>query len=159
MMAKHTQNQFFPANDVPTGFVQSNRIDHHTYDATPSILILTYRVARFFVVQYGENVPNDHEIYHSAIKYTKWAENLPNGLEIYQNLPLQEPPKFTQIGIFVLKTNHLATLLSYPSAVQYAYRWLVSSFSSPHSLHLGLGNFAGLRSSTRYISFAGIYII
>jgi hypothetical protein len=29
---------------------------------------------------------------------------------MYQHLPLQEPPKFTQIGIFGLKINHLATL-------------------------------------------------
>jgi hypothetical protein len=28
-----------------------------------------------------------------------------------QHLPLQDPPKFTQIWIFGLKTNHLATLL------------------------------------------------
>jgi hypothetical protein len=27
-----------------------------------------------------------------------------------QHLPLQDPPKFTQIWIFVLKINHLATL-------------------------------------------------
>jgi hypothetical protein len=37
-----------------------------------------------------------------AIKYTN---------KIYQHLPLQDRPKFTQIGIFGLKTNHLATLL------------------------------------------------
>jgi hypothetical protein len=30
---------------------------------------------------------------------------------MYQHLPLQEPLKFTQIGIFGLKTNPLATLL------------------------------------------------
>jgi hypothetical protein len=30
---------------------------------------------------------------------------------LYQFFPLQDPPKFTQIGIFGLKTNHLATLL------------------------------------------------
>jgi hypothetical protein len=28
-----------------------------------------------------------------------------------KHLPLQHPPKFTQIGIFGLKTNHLATQL------------------------------------------------
>jgi hypothetical protein len=41
-----------------------------------------------------------------------WYENGPNDHKIYQNLPLQEHPKFTQIRIFGLKTNHLATLLS-----------------------------------------------
>jgi hypothetical protein len=32
-----------------------------------------------------------------AVKQTKWP---------YQQLPLQDPPKFTQSGIFGLKTNH-----------------------------------------------------
>jgi hypothetical protein len=70
-------------------------------------------VARFFsdtIYQNGENIPNDHKIYHSAKKYTKWPDNLPNGHEIYQNLPLQELPKLTQIGIFGFKTNPLAAL-------------------------------------------------
>jgi hypothetical protein len=31
--------------------------------------------------------------------------------KIYQHLPLPDPPKFTQIWIFGLKTNHLATLV------------------------------------------------
>jgi hypothetical protein len=30
--------------------------------------------------------------------------------KIYQDFPLQDPPKLTKIGIFGLKTNHLATL-------------------------------------------------
>jgi hypothetical protein len=29
--------------------------------------------------------------------------------KLYQHFPLQEPPKFTQIGILGLKINHLAT--------------------------------------------------
>jgi hypothetical protein len=28
----------------------------------------------------------------------------------YSNIPIQGPPKFTQLGIFGSKTNHLATL-------------------------------------------------
>jgi hypothetical protein len=48
-----------------------------------------------------ENIPNDHNIHKSAIKYTKWLENGPNGHKIYQHLPSQDPPKFTQIGILV----------------------------------------------------------
>jgi hypothetical protein len=35
---------------------------------------------------------------------------VPNGYKIYQHLPLQDPPKFTQIGIFGLKIYHLAIL-------------------------------------------------
>jgi hypothetical protein len=34
----------------------------------------------------------------------------PNGLKIYQHLPLKDPPKFTEIGVFGLKIWHLATL-------------------------------------------------
>jgi hypothetical protein len=41
----------------------------------------------------GENIPNDHKIY------------IPNGHKIYQHFPLQDPPKFTQIVIFGLKTK------------------------------------------------------
>jgi hypothetical protein len=44
------------------------------------------------------------------IKYPKCLKNIPNGRNIYQQFPIQDPPKFTQIGIFGLKTNHLATL-------------------------------------------------
>jgi hypothetical protein len=36
---------------------------------------------------------------------------LPNGHKIYQLFPVQGPPKFTQIGIFGMKINHLATLV------------------------------------------------
>jgi hypothetical protein len=54
-----------------------------------------------------------------SIKYTKWTQNIPNDRKIdqmaidyvYQHLPLQDPPKFTQIDIFGLKIWHLATLL------------------------------------------------
>jgi hypothetical protein len=35
--------------------------------------------------------------------------NIPNGQKIYQHFPIWGPPKFTQIGIFGLKTKHLAT--------------------------------------------------
>jgi hypothetical protein len=43
-------------------------------------------------------------------KYIKWPENRPNGYKICQLLPLQNPKKFTQIGIFGLEICHLATL-------------------------------------------------
>jgi hypothetical protein len=46
-----------------------------------------------------------------AGKYTKWLENIPNGHKIYQHFPLQDTPKYTQIGIFGLKINHLVTLV------------------------------------------------
>jgi hypothetical protein len=41
--------------------------------------------------------------------YTKSTQNRPKGHNIYQHFKVQDPPNFTQIGIFGLKTNHLAT--------------------------------------------------
>jgi hypothetical protein len=71
------------------------------------------RVARFFSAQHtktGKMYQNGGKIYQMPVKYAKWTENRPNGLKIFQHLPLQDPPKLTQIGIFGLKRNHLATL-------------------------------------------------
>jgi hypothetical protein len=39
------------------------------------------------------------------------AVNITNGHKIYQHFPSQGPPNLTQIGIFGLKINHLATLV------------------------------------------------
>jgi hypothetical protein len=36
---------------------------------------------------------------------------MPNGHKIYQHIQFHGPPKYTQIGIFGLKINHLATLV------------------------------------------------
>jgi hypothetical protein len=48
------------------------------------------------------NIPQGHEIYQRAVKYTKWTQNR------YTNT-FQDPPKFSQTGIFGLKIYHLAT--------------------------------------------------
>jgi hypothetical protein len=61
------------------------------------------RVARFSLVQHTKNIPNGHKLYQIAVYRS-------NGHMTYQHLPLQEPPKFTQIWIFGLKNCHLATL-------------------------------------------------
>jgi hypothetical protein len=61
--------------------------------------------------KWPQNIPNDHKIHQMTTKYTKWLQNIPNGPKINLHLPLQVPPKFTQIIIFVLKICHLATLL------------------------------------------------
>jgi hypothetical protein len=70
------------------------------------------RVARFFLVQHTKN----------GGKYTEFPQNIPNVHKVgipngcnrpkYTNIciPLQDPPKMTQIWIFGLKINHLATL-------------------------------------------------
>jgi hypothetical protein len=50
-------------------------------------------------------------MYQMVIKYPKSLQNIPNGHKINQHFPIQGPPKFTQIGIFGLKTNPLATLV------------------------------------------------
>jgi hypothetical protein len=69
---------------------------------------MTSRVARFISLKLTET----GKIYQITIKYTKKSKNVdrlpsnrPNGHQIY-------PPKFTQILIFGLKTNHLATEMS-----------------------------------------------
>jgi hypothetical protein len=72
------------------------------------------RVARFLLIQtyqIGKNVTNYLKLYEMALNYTKWTLNIPNCHKIYQHLPFKGPPKFTQICIFGLKTNHLATLV------------------------------------------------
>jgi hypothetical protein len=64
------------------------------------------------------------KLYQMATNYTKrpqiipkFSDNIPNGLKIFQmaikytkQFAFQGPPKFTQIGIFGLKINHLAAL-------------------------------------------------
>jgi hypothetical protein len=62
-------------------------------------------------------------IYQHGGKYTKLTQNITNGCKMvkmavkymYQHLPLQDPPKITQIAIFGLKIHHLATLQWIPS--------------------------------------------
>jgi hypothetical protein len=55
-------------------------------------------------------VPNKYKMYQMVLKYPKSPLNIPNGQRIYKHFPISSPPKFTQIGIFGLKTNRLATL-------------------------------------------------
>jgi hypothetical protein len=64
------------------------------------------------------NIPKRGKIYQRTSNYTKWpyiASNgqkllIQNGRKKYQHFPFQGPPKYTQIRIFGLKINHLATL-------------------------------------------------
>jgi hypothetical protein len=45
-------------------------------------------------------------------------QNIPNGHKKYQHLRLQDPPKFTQIGIFGLKIEyHLPRVSFHPGVV------------------------------------------
>jgi hypothetical protein len=58
----------------------------------------------------GKNVPNENNMYQMVIKYPQCPLNIPNGHKIYKLFLIKGPPKFTQIWIFCLKINHLATL-------------------------------------------------
>jgi hypothetical protein len=60
----------------------------------------------------GKNVPNEHKMYQRIIKFPQWLQNIANGHKIYQHFSITGPTKFTQIGIFGLKRNHLATLVT-----------------------------------------------
>jgi hypothetical protein len=109
-------------------------------------------VARFLLVQHtktGENVPNGHEIYQIAPKYTKWPQNRPNRHIIYKHLPLQYPPKFTQVEIFGLKMGHLATLLRGPNG--FCTQKLPSSWKMVALLLRLLINIHGLRHVWRLL--------
>jgi hypothetical protein len=48
-----------------------------------------------------------------------------------QHLPLQDPPKFTQIWMFGLKRNHLATLLQTLKTCRPINTWLDNAESKP----------------------------
>jgi hypothetical protein len=63
------------------------------------------RVARFFSV----NITQTGKMYQMVIKYSICLYDIPNSRKIYQHFSILGPPKFTQIGIFGLKRNHLAT--------------------------------------------------
>jgi hypothetical protein len=87
----------------------------------PSFWKMWIRVARFSLVHGTETgkmyqintryIPNGHKIHQMVIKYTKCPLIIPNGHKMYHHFPIYGPLKFTQIGIFGLKINHLATLL------------------------------------------------
>jgi hypothetical protein len=65
---------------------------------------------------------------------------------------LQDPPKFTQIGIFGLKTNHLATLLSVASDFHNSELRLLSAAKFP-ALEMSKLSAAKVLISTRALEF------
>jgi hypothetical protein len=48
----------------------------------------------------GKNIPNFHELYQMSIEYNNRQNNGPSVNKFCQHLPLQDPPKCTQIWIF-----------------------------------------------------------
>jgi hypothetical protein len=68
-------------------------------------------LGRYNIPKRGKYIPNYCKLYQIATKYTKLRKICtPNGHKIYQHLTLQDPPKFTQSGIFGWEICHLATL-------------------------------------------------
>jgi hypothetical protein len=41
----------------------------------------------------GENIPNDHKLCQTAIKYTKWPQNIPNDHKIVKTFSIGKPFK------------------------------------------------------------------
>jgi hypothetical protein len=73
----------------------------------------------FFVPEYTTNaaglpdfsfysIPKSGKIYQTTTKYTKWPRIQQKAGKLA--IPLQDPPKFTKIGIIGLKICHLAIL-------------------------------------------------
>jgi hypothetical protein len=74
-----------------------------------------------------------------SLNYNKRPYNGPSVHKIYQHLPLLDPPKFTQIGVSGLKTNHLATLPNMTvHQLSRSNDGLLDHYRSPsrHSLHM-----------------------
>jgi hypothetical protein len=64
-------------------------------------------------------IPKPEKMYQMNTKYTEWSQNIPNIHKVFQmaiqyinNFQSEALKFFSQIRIFGLKTNHLATLLS-----------------------------------------------
>jgi hypothetical protein len=99
---------------LATLYIHTNAIElpfrrvgnHHQLKMLLSILKQGCQIFLGTNYQNGKNIPNNHELYRMTIKYNK----RPSVHQIYHHLPLQDPPKFTQIWILGLKTNRLATL-------------------------------------------------
>jgi hypothetical protein len=86
------------------------------------------RAARFYLVQtyqHCKNIPNDHK--QTIPNYLRVSVS--NGRKIsqmvikhtYQHFPFHGPPKYTQIGIFGMKINHLAILVLRQVSASYVH--------------------------------------
>jgi hypothetical protein len=67
---------------------------------------------KFFHIPNGfKNIPNGFKNRPNGLKIDQNGRKIDqNGSKIHQHLPLQDPPKFTQKGIFGMEIYHLATL-------------------------------------------------
>jgi hypothetical protein len=86
--------------------------DFSWYNIPKRVKLITrykkYRMAAKHT-KWPQNIPNGNKIYQMDTKYTKWQLNRAIGHKIYLHLPVQKPPKFTQIEIFCFKICHPAT--------------------------------------------------
>jgi hypothetical protein len=67
------------------------------------------RVARVFLTQPAKTGEKHTKQLKNAQCQLK-MQNCPQKFQLFQTVPLQGPPRFTQIGIFCLIIYHLATL-------------------------------------------------
>jgi hypothetical protein len=67
-------------------------------------------VSWYMIPKQEKNVPNEQKIYQMVTEYPLSPLNTTDGHKIQQHFPIYGTPKFTEIGIFGLKINHLATL-------------------------------------------------
>jgi hypothetical protein len=75
------------------------------------------------------NVPKRGKDIPNSLKFNKWPQNIPNShkiAQIDQHLPLRDPPKFTQIGIFGLKkmlSGNPASTCGYNYKLKFGQVW------------------------------------
>jgi hypothetical protein len=71
------------------------------------------RAARFYLVhdtKKGKNVPNEHNMFRMVTTYPKSHAIFQMALKYISSFQSEALKIFPKIGIFGLKTNHLATL-------------------------------------------------
>jgi hypothetical protein len=96
-----------PSGNPGNDWKKRNRCLHNRFERT-SLPIELHKYYEGLPDFSCHNIPKWGKKYQTAMKYTKYV---PNGHRILQPFPFPGLPKFTQMGIFALKTNHLAILL------------------------------------------------
>jgi hypothetical protein len=96
-----------------------------------------------------KNIPNYRELYQMSIKYNKRPQNGPSVQKIYQHLPVQDPPKFTQIWILVWKQTIWQPCTTMPSWVE-AINSFGSNFMKRIWWYLRLKLFRWIDSRSRF---------
>jgi hypothetical protein len=96
--------------------------------------------------QTGENIPNNNQnITKCPFKMQKCPKKFRLASKYINLFPYQGPPKFTQIGIFGLKTYHLATLFTTVSSRIKFVTMLKNDTRVPAQTRLTHGRYKGAR--------------